>query len=306
MKKLNSLLLGLALAGTAQMASADVAYTPGDLLLVFRSSTGSDAYNDVVVNIGSVTNYLTMAAGTKTTVSYDSSILSTYFGGSHPKFAVVGATKTTDPVLRYWASTMNLTTTPSWPTYSAWGGPRGKIESVGNNAVTGASGTGFAYFAASPDTTLSYSWTVTGGTPYSPVNNLEVKNIGTMNGSLPFTVDNTGPTTVALYEFQPVAGQPAPLIGAFTLDYAGNMTFWSKQLPPLPATKIVSIAGTSPNRTITFGSTNGVNYDVQSATSASGPWTSLNNIVPGTGSNQAVTDNNATNALKIYRVKSKY
>ena len=94
--------------GAAVMPSASAfTYADGDLLLVFRK----DGFNDVEFNIGSVSNYLGRANGTKLTVSnWDLNLVRANFNNSlaSVKFLLVAATSSTDTSRRIWSTSAQL------------------------------------------------------------------------------------------------------------------------------------------------------------------------------------------------------
>src|ERR1017187_2040567 len=69
MKRPTQILLTAFAIGAVQIASA-FNYSPKDLILVFRES----GHNDVEIDIGSVTNFIGLAPGTKVPVSYPAGI----------------------------------------------------------------------------------------------------------------------------------------------------------------------------------------------------------------------------------------
>src|SRR5207248_5528591 len=131
---------------------------------------------------------------------------------------------------------------------------------------------------------------------------------------VPLPVDAANPTTLAFYELRISGANPAPaasLIGAFTLDAGGNLTFTAGTLPPLPAAMITGISAdpfNSGTSTISFTTSNGVNYQLFYAPSPAGTWARVPGVLPaaGNGTLQMLIDDNSTDPIRFYRIKSTY
>ena len=238
MKKLIQILIVSFAVGVVQTASALI-YSPSDLLLVFRQ----DGYNDVEYDIGSVSNYMGLAAGTVVPVSYDVHLVTTNFNNTlnNVSFAVVGATASTDNPLRYWASDADLSDVPTDQTLSKFSPVRGNIENVGDqaNAITG--GTDASPLVISPSDPNSYSYIVSDGTDFA---------ISTFAGDVAFPVDAVNPATLALYQIQPNNNpQPAAtLVGTFTMLADGSMYFVAGASPEFvssPSSRTISSGQTA-------------------------------------------------------------
>src|ERR1041385_3452924 len=94
------------LAGTVPLASA-FTYSDGDLLLVFRK----DGFKDVEFNVGSVSNLLGRANGTKDTIinwhrNLDNTTSNTNVNGLN--YVLRAATDTTNALRRDWATSSSL------------------------------------------------------------------------------------------------------------------------------------------------------------------------------------------------------
>ena len=98
-------LVAVLTACTAQLASA-INYNPADLMLVFRQ----DGQKDVEFDLGSVSNYLGKAVGTKMPITYNQTTVLNNFGGSLTgvKFALVATTTKSDNSIRAWVTSSRL------------------------------------------------------------------------------------------------------------------------------------------------------------------------------------------------------
>ena len=291
------LLAAVAAAGSLQTATA-MNYTATDLLLVFRET----GFSDVEFDVGSVSNFLGLAAGTRVQVNYDTNLVLGNFNNTYDgvRFVLVAATSSSDNLLRYWATDANLATAPKFTTLSAFTTPRSKIESVGSQA-TSATVSNAAPYVVSPSSVTSYSYVVSGGAGGPGIVNF--------NGDVAFNVDNVAPTTLAFYEIRPSGANPkpsAPLIGAFTLDAGGKLFFTAGQLPTIAPSQVVQSVFSSDSSDLTFTTTNGVNYRLQYSTSVLGPWTTIAGPVAGDGTEQTLSDSSPTDPQRFYRIQCSY
>ncbi len=309
MKKLRPLLLAAIALPWAQLASA-INYSSTDLLLVFRQ----DGQRDVEFDLGSVTNFLGKTPGTRITVAYNLSTVLGNFGGSLAgvKFVVVGTTTQSDLQPRLWLTDGNVATPPAEPTGSAFGVLHDKVDSVGVNA-TYATLSNSAPYAVATSAGSAYDYLVTSGagTAVSTMYGDAPSPVGSV---VPLPVDALNPTTLAFYELHIATVTPAPaasLIGAFTLDVAGNLYFTAGQLPPLASSTITAISAdpeVSGTSSVSFTTTNGVNYRLLYSTALGGPWTRVPGTLPanGDGTVQSLTNNYATDPIQFYRIQSTY
>lgn len=283
-------------------------YTPTDLLLVFRQ----DGQKDVEFDLGSITNFLGKPAGTRVTVAYDSAtVLANFSSLDGVRFGLVAASGQTDSQPRVWVTDATIATAPSDLTYSAFGVLRDKIESVGI-AATLATLSNSAPYAVSTSSSSSYDYLVTSGIG-SAVSTMYGDSPVPMGGVVPLPVDGANPTSLALYEVQVSTANPKPaatLSGSFTLDAKGGLTFTAGQVPPLPPTTILNISADIQNNmnTITFNTTNGVNYQLLYSTVLRSNWAPVPGAgtAAGDGTVQSLTDYNPSDAARFYRVQSTY
>lgn len=312
MKKLNHFLLAAFAAGTVQMASA-VNYSPTHLMLVFRQ----DGTKDVEFDIGSVSNYLALANGAQTSVTYNLNTVVTNFGGSlnNVKFAVVATTDPLgDPLPRCWTTDGHVFTAAADMSGSGFNGLQSDINNVGVAAsiYTVSNAAPFVVnVSGAPNSSGSYDYIVSGGT---------LASVSTMNGDAPtpvgsitpLPVDALFPTTLAFYEVQLNNTTPKPpgtLAGAFTLDVNGTLTFTRGALPPLYAAAVtgVGVDTLGGSATVSFSTTNGVNYQLQYSTSPTGGWVAVPGaLANGNNTVQSLTNFSATDPARFYRVKSVY
>jgi hypothetical protein len=241
----------LALAAGATQAQVFTYSNTSDALLTFRQSgTGSSA-NDLVVNLGSVSQFRTFS-GTTFEV-FSGSGLATAFNGTagfgNLQVSVVSAIRSA--ALGLPAQTLFLTRertalntqTAPWTTRtsSSQGTIGGNIESIGNASVTLGSSTPSSVLANGvievPD---SASGSPTGrigsgNTGGGPLGNLRgtFASTGVSGASVEFTtpVGFTGVQTVRadFYELRPAAslnaGVPATYLGYFELSGNGSVSF---------------------------------------------------------------------------------
>ena len=274
-------------------------YSDSDLLLVFRK----DPFRDAEFNLGSVSNYLGKAAGTKLTVSnWDLSGVRANFNNSlaSVKFLLVAATAATDPLRRDWCTSavLNPSTPPTDLSGSRLGFLRSKISAVGIEAATiTASNATQSYFAATGDPS-SYTYIVSDG------GLVDASNIG---GLAPFTVEVENPATLLFYELKVsnlAVKPPAAVIGSFSLEATGALTFTAGALQTgVPQPQIVSIARSASTSTVSFTTTNGVNYRLRFTAVLGGGWTTLPTVVVGDGTTKTLTDT-ATNPQGFYNVEA--
>ncbi len=307
MKTLNRLLVAACATGAIQVASA-LNYSSTDLLLVFRK----DGVKDVEFDLGSVSNYLAVAAGTRVPVSYDTNLVQTSFGGlSGVRFGVVGTTSQVDPLPRVWLSDATLYSPPAEVTFSKFSQLTAKIDNVGINAAI-YTATNSAPYTVATSASSSYDYIVTYGT-FSAVSTLAGDAPTAVGGLSPVPVDAVNPSTIALYQVQASTSSPKPaalLVGAFTLDVSGGLVFTAGSLPPLGSTHIVGVDEDAVNgaATISFQTTGGFNYQLLYSTSPTGGWAPVPGagIAYGDGNVQSLIDYNALDPVRFYRVQTTY
>lgn len=292
MKKLSGFLLAAFAAGATQMCSA-FNYSDTDLLLVFRA----DGFNDVEFDLGSVSNYLGLATGTQQTVTnFDPGLVNSNFS-SLPgvKFALVAATASTDPQPRVWASDANLNGAPTALTYSRWSGLRSTISYLGTQPTTFTASNATPSYVVSASDPSSFTFIASDGGQL---------NAGTLGGEAPFPVENTIPSTLAFYELQISTATPkpaAPLIGRFSMDNNGNLTFTAGAAVVLTPAQIVGITRAAGQTQISFRTGTGGAYRLRYRTTLGGPWNTLPTSLAGDGTVKTLSDA-TTDPVRFYSI----
>lgn len=223
--KVNDGRLDSALATISINVKLDFDYKDTDLLLAFRR-TGA---NDVLFDLGSVSNYLGQANGSVLTVSnYDFSRVQASFGSdlSGVKYVLMAVTTTTDPQLRAWLSDGSTGGAPADETQSRWTQQRAKINGVGSRAST------YAY----PDAT-NQSLSISSSDPNSYTSIASgggSLDVSTMGGAAPFPVEQDLGTDVRVFELKVSTANPRPLaaqVGRFLVTSNGSLTFTANRVP---------------------------------------------------------------------------
>jgi hypothetical protein len=309
MKKMKYLLLAALAAGALQSANA-LNYSSTDLVLVFRK----DGQKDVEFDIGSVSNYLALAPGTRQSVAYNLNAVMTNFNNSLAgvSFAVVGTTSQLDPLPRVWLTDASVYVSPADVTFSKFSQLTSKIDSVGVNAVIYTASNAAPYVVATAASS-SYDYLVTGGV-LSSVTTLRGDAPTPVGGGTPLPVDAANPATIALYEVVISVVNPKPpatLVGGFTIDSAGSLYFTARGLPPLPTSRITDVQAdplNSQSSTVSFTTANGANYSLYYSPDLSGPWAPVPGagVANGDGTVQSLIDYGATDPIRYYRIKTTY
>jgi hypothetical protein len=233
--QITAIILGIGLASTVE--AAPFLYKGGDLLLGFRSAGA----NDLIVNAGPASGFLSMGYGTTVAVgSLGSGQLQSVFGTldgiSFSAFGDIRASGGAYPLNTLWVSKPRLaldTVTLPWNRQSTFsqGNTAAKIDGIANGGITysGTTAPGEANNASL--VALPKSWNAS-GVSYS----IGVGASGNFAGTFQGGVENTTPAGFTgtdqvlrsdLYELQPnaSAGTPGALVGFFELKGNGSMTF---------------------------------------------------------------------------------
>jgi hypothetical protein len=280
------------------------------LLLVFRQ----DGVKDVLFDIGSVSNYMGLAVGTVVPINYNRNAVLTNFPGglNGVKFGVAGTTSQLDPYPRVWLSDAAVYTPPADMTFSKFSVLNSKIDSIGGNANIYTASNAAPYIVTTSSSS-SYDYLATGGT-LSAVSTFHGDAPTAVGSVVPLAADAVNPTTIALYETHISTTNPKPpgtLLGGFTIDSTGALYFTAGRLPTLPTTTITSIDADPVNSqfaTISFNTVTGVNYTLYYATDIGGPWALVPGagFVTGDGTVQSLSDYNAVDPIRYYRVQTTY
>ena len=291
--------LALIITGAACTAHA-FTYADTDLLLVFRKD---GTFKDVEFNLGSVSNYLGKAAGTKITVpGWDLNTVRTNFNNSlaSVKFLLVAATAVSDSQRRLWLTDADLA--PAGPprdlSGSRWSLLQGKLGYVGGEAqsITVSNATQ-VYIVGNSDPS-AYTAIASYSGQVDPTS---------LGGLAPFPVDAENPTTLLFYELKisNAAIKPAAaLIGSFCVDSSGTLAFTAGPLAPLTKPNI-SIARTGNQNVISFGSLNCINYRLRFTSTLSADTAPLPLLIPGDGTGKSFTNSPAGNT-GFYTVEALY
>lgn len=309
----------------------------GDLVAGFRKTGANQGSYELVVKLGSVTNFLAMPEGTSTLINnYSASQLSAAFSDYNNLHWSVSGMVSGGPGYT-WSGFQQTTIWYTLPRANA-NTPTSPLsrQSVTTQGTTKAKISGFIGGAGSlssaQGSTGSNNNAVLVRETIATANNLDyayyVKNpqnseIGDFSGTLPSTVEDTTPASFTsavvsdLYQSvpqlytDPTTGMndgPAYYVGYFTLNTDGTMTFTraSTSVPQPPAPIITSVTRTNTTAYISFTTTNGTfNYSLYFTNSA-GLTASVTNwphlgSVTGDGSVKTLTDT-TTDATRFYRV----
>jgi hypothetical protein len=295
MNLLKKTALTLLLAGAAYPAGA-FTYADGDLLLVFRK----DGFSDVEYNLGPVANFLGKPDGTAVPVpGWDLSLVEANFNNNlaNVNFLLVAATAVDDPQPRIWASSAQLTASPTDLSRSRWGAWRSEITSVGTEgAALTATNASPAYVVPGSEPS-SFTFIASGGGQL---------DAGSMSGLAPFGVEKENPTTLAFYQVKisnSAVKPPAALVGVFRINGRGTLQFRAGPVPSLPQASIANIARSDGVSRVNFATVDYVNYRLWAAPDLSSAFVPLATMLPGDDTENALTET-ANAATRYYRVES--
>jgi hypothetical protein len=298
-------LVALLTLSAVPLASA-FTYSDSDLLLVFRK----DGFSDVLFNLGSVSQYLTLANGTKVSVTnWDLSLVkSTYNQNiSGVKFILTAVTSISDSQPRLWCTDASLAsqTPPTDLPGSRWRSLRGKLAAVGQDAaIYTATNAGTSYVIAPTDAS-AYTFIASDGGSL---------DVATICGFAPFSVQTDIPGKALFYELKASTATPRPaakLMGSFSFDDQGSLTFVAgAEEPPLPELvrpKILSITRAANTASIQFTTTNNLNYRLWycDQLGAVPTWSVKNATVTGDGAPKVLVDE-ASGSQRIYQVEVRH
>ena len=239
------------LAGAALLIPTAVAQTftfnqDADLLLGFRNLGA----NDYVVNIGSISSYSSLGAGTFPVTGYNPADLTTYLGGVDNLTLSISGTGAA-PGNTLWLSRARTdpdTQSTPWDRSLSivQGNTASKIRVLGNNAETygtsipaGANNTLTAI--VQPDS----AFTSPSASSYS-----ELIGSGNYGGSFAESIEGTtgsafsssgAPLRLDLYQIAAGSG-PSSFIGSFDFNPNGSMTFTPVPEPSAAAMVVVTLA----------------------------------------------------------------
>jgi hypothetical protein len=252
---MKKLILSAALAAAGLAGAQAFTYKDADLLLVFRQ----DGYNDVVFNIGSVTNFTGLPNGTvKLVANWSATLAVENFDGTldGSKFAVVATSSPQATASKSWLTDADDLGLPAHVTYSKWSLQYSSVAAVGRKAAELAAA-GTNAFVRDPSDSHSYTYIV------SQAGNLDPATLGGAS-TFPVEQDITG-SGATLRFFEIWANKSAAIpqqIGSFTITVDGELSFiaGSSAVAPTittaptgqtvnlgsPATMFVAATGTQP------------------------------------------------------------
>ena len=293
MKTLKRMLLLGCLMGAAPFAAA-VNYTNSDLFLIFRK----DGFNDVEFDLGPVSNFLGLSTGSPKAVDFDAALVKANFNDSlaDVKFLLVAASGLDAGRPRLWLSDVSASSVPSDFTLSKFTQVRSKVSAMGQQAsvLTGSNALP-AVIATSQPGSFTYI--------ASDANLTPAASLGGLTG---FSVEAPLPATLRLFEFQMSATTPRPpavLIGSFTMDSVGTLTFTAGDSSVLAAPTLSGITRRGEIASISFATVTGLKYELRYATSATGSFTSIGNVLTGDGGVQTLSDT-SSDPVRFYKVQA--
>lgn len=294
MKNLNRLILIL-LFGCTQLASA-FTYTNTQLLLIFRQ----DGFKDVEFNLGSVSNFTTLSAGTTVTVTnWSPTAVSSNYNNSlsGAKFILVACTDRSLPnaALRCWLTDADAATSPNDVTGSKLTTQLSLVNSIGSAAAVNSTDTTQTYVI---DSTLTSSYT-------DIVSSGGSLDLPTFGGNAAFTVEQSIPGSSRFFALKIGSGSSTQ-IGTFTMTSNGTLTFTAGTAVPLVQPRILSITRTNGISSVSFASVTGLNYRlraINALTTSVTNWTILSPAI--SGNNSVVTLQETTGvSTRFYNVEA--
>lgn len=258
----------------------------GDLLLGFRKTGANQGSYELVVNVGSVTNFLALPAGTNVTISkFTPSQLSDAFGDYNNLQWSVSASYYIGAPGSYWNGFQHFTiwftlprdnagtqtSVPSRVSSSAQSGAASKIYSIGNGATLIS---GNIASTNADNNTLLVREPVNNANDYSVFVEGSDQTQGTYQDQWGYNVENTTPASFSsavvsdLYQEVPTGyndpnsgtnNGAAYYVGYFTLNPNGTMTFTRASISAgvAPAPRIISLSRSGNTSTVFFTTTNG-------------------------------------------------
>jgi len=319
----NTILLSLA-AGLTGSAYAGFQYNPQDLLIGLRRGSID---SELVVNAGSVSNYLAVPLGSTITVSNVASgqLTAAFANLNNLYFSAAAVVRTSGnpayPLQTIWVTSPRSaggnnapnTPTPPWLRDSQFGQgvTGGKVEGIGNNAVsyangqpTGANNSSTGVLIPSGNT-FAYSTLMGTAGNYQGAfqGNVEVKTTAT------FTTDGL-PARADFYQLIPGGGS-GTYLGFFEFRTNGVMTYTAGPAPVLvpPRPTITSIDRSDTTTTVSFTTSPGAQYSLIYAGNAGlstpqSAWPVVaGSQMAGDGTEQSATDD-TTDDQRFYSISA--
>ena len=277
-------------------------YSDTDTLLIFRAS----GFNDVEFNIGNVSQFTNLVAGTTITVAgWNAGLVTGTFGSDLTGVSVIVAA-TTSPYVSPKASWVSGQDTGAivtdGGTVSSWQSKFwSSINAVGTkpvfNTVTPAATNAYSIDPSSGDTQgASYDYIVTGS-------GTRTSQIAFLGGNAAFNVEGLVPSSFAFWQIAP--NTAAKYIGTFTITTSGVLTFTAGPLTVATPPAITGITRSGDISTVSFTTIGSGNYWLtytNTLADSSTNWPVISGPITGDGANHSLTHTNNTDAAGFYRV----
>ncbi len=276
-------------------------YSDGDALLIFRES----GVNDVEFDIGNVSQFTNLPAGTTITVpNWNANLVTTTFGADLTGVSVIVAATTSQFAANKasWLSGQDTSTvvtengTPSdWQT-KFWS----SINAIGTKPVlnTAAAASTNAY-SIDPSSLYtqgaSYDYIVTGS-------GQRLSQIALFGGNASFNVEGLAPSSFAFWRIAPRTS--AQYTGTFTITAAGVLTYTAGPLTAVTPPTILGVTRTGNVSTVSFTTIGSGNYWLTYTNTLGGTatnWPVVSGPIAGDTSNHILTHTN-TGVTGFYRV----
>jgi hypothetical protein len=286
-------LAALALLATPQARAWT--YSDGDLLLVFRKGS-----QNVEFDLGSVSNFLGKSNGYTTTVTgWNLGLVTGAFGtlDSNVKVVLLATSGSTN-----WLSSAEPNTTAYNISSQDADTLHGVISAVGTRplypiAIPTAGVNAYSIDTGGQYASSSYDSIVSGG---------HFSGISKLGGNAPFTVEQGIPGFLDFWAIQSTTvypnSPPDTLIGTFTIDVNGGLTFVAGPRP----SNIVGVGHAGNVSAVQFTTTVGNTYSVSYTNALGGPvstWPVDATTVVGNGKINTINHPNAGN-VEFYRVNT--
>lgn len=275
-------------------------YQDKNLLLTFRK----DGFDDVLFNLGPIDPLLNLPAGSRVVLTnWDlNQVLANYPLDGDVRVILLATTPRNDASPRAWLSAVPVTPLPLNRTASQWQGLYSVINAVGAKAQAYSQSSPTNVFIAPPTLPSSYTFIVSSGGSLASA-------LPTLGGNSTFKVESGIPATLNLLEVKPSTANPKPpttLVGVFSLDTNGALTFTAGAPQPAAPVQIGGIQVTAAGVVVSFPSVVGSNYRLRYSASPTGDpatW-SAGATVAGTGGQLLLTDPASADSQRYYAVET--
>ncbi len=299
-KILQLTLAGLSLV-TVPLAHAWT-YQDEQAVLVFRKP----GFNDVVFNIGSVSNFLNKPNGYSTTVTgWNLGRVTSVFGSdltADVRVIVLATTSSSSANRRAWLSSADLNTPVYDQTPSVWQGQLyGKINAIGTKPL-GYDASATNTYEIAPTHISAYDYIVSDA-------GVNTANLPKLGGTVPFKVESPIAATLKFWEIKPSSVNPKPassLVGTFTLDATGVLSFSVGSVATLTPASITSITRAGGISTVNFTTGTNGNYSLlysSSPVSSLATWSTVAGPISGDGAPHQLTHTTA-GGTGFYSIKT--